>query len=91
MNASKQALIRHLILSRNFGNFLVSIAFIRVDGFLDSAFNFTRRLMHIGGSNAMMKLMGVQISCFYGCGENIRSRVAHPHGKACTLPNSQTS
>lgn len=64
MNASKQALIRHLILSRNFGNFLVSIAFIRVDGSLDSAFNFTRRLMHIGGFNAMMKLMGVKFHVY---------------------------
>lgn len=61
MNASKQALIRHLILSRNFGNFLVSIAFIRVDGFLDSEFNFMRRLMnHIGWFNAIMKMMGVK-------------------------------
>lgn len=81
MNASKQALIRHLILSRNFGNFLVSIAFIRVDGFLDPAFNFTRRLMHIGGFNAMMKLMGVKFHVFMDA-----VKISVPHGKAYTLP-----
>ena len=71
MKALEEALIRHLKVSRNFGDFLVFIALIRVDGILDSVFNFTSRFSHVGWFNRMIKMMGGKFDDYYHGGEII--------------------
>ena len=51
MKASEEALIRYLKFSRNFGDFLISIMLVGVDGILDSDFNFMSRFNHVGWFN----------------------------------------
>ena len=48
MKALEEALIRHLKFLRNFGDFLMFIMLICIDGILDPVFNFMSRFSHIG-------------------------------------------